>query len=116
MSRNYEPTNPNFFRSTTWKKLRAAVLKRDKETCVSCGSKRTPTVRHKKPRETGGEDSLLNLETLCPNCLRKTQEVAEVRKLEVETHISSYVDTMSRPKWHEYVYGGRRGAPEWRVK
>ena len=50
------------------KKIRAAVLKRDKHTCQACGKSPAAQVHHIKARRHGGKDELPNLITLCGRC------------------------------------------------
>lgn len=66
--------------SSHWKgggrKYRCAqVLKRDNFTCQTCGLRDTDIMQvdHRIERSVGGDDSMENLQTLCPNChARKT--------------------------------------------
>ena len=50
-----------------WRKIRLAVLKRDKYKCKYCGGK-ADTVDHVKPRADGGGDSNRNLVASCMEC------------------------------------------------
>jgi 5-methylcytosine-specific restriction endonuclease McrA len=50
-----------------WRKVRAAVLKRDNERCFYCGEQAT-TVDHLRPVSRGGTDDESNLAAACPNC------------------------------------------------
>jgi len=50
------------------KEIRAAVLRRDKQTCQACGKSPASQVHHIKARRHGGEDQLSNLITLCGHC------------------------------------------------
>jgi len=57
--------------STPWMKYRASVLRRDKYTCVYCGSKERIGLDHVIPRSKGGSDSPDNLVAACFPCNRK---------------------------------------------
>jgi len=48
--------------------LRQHVLKRDNWRCQNCGCLENLEVHHKKLRSQGGDDSELNLMTLCNSC------------------------------------------------
>src|SRR5208282_3866231 len=48
--------------------LRQQVLRRDGWRCQSCGTMSNLEVHHKEPRSHAGEDSELNLITLCAKC------------------------------------------------
>jgi 5-methylcytosine-specific restriction endonuclease McrA len=53
------------------RRLRAAVYKRDKDTCRYCRRKleaHERTLDHFKPRAQGGEDTYENLLTSCASC------------------------------------------------
>ena len=47
------------------------ILKRDKHTCVYCGSKEQLTLDHVIPRSRGGKNTWENLATSCLSCNRK---------------------------------------------
>jgi 5-methylcytosine-specific restriction endonuclease McrA len=52
-------------------KLRQQVLKRDKYRCQFCRKKKKDQelqVHHKIPRRDGGQNTIDNLETVCPPC------------------------------------------------
>ncbi len=51
-----------------WYNIRQKILKRDRYTCVHCGSKVNLTVDHKVALSLGGDNSLDNLTTLCKDC------------------------------------------------
>jgi 5-methylcytosine-specific restriction endonuclease McrA len=48
--------------------LRQQVLKRDDWRCQNCGRRENLEVHHKRMRSQGGDDSELNLITLCSTC------------------------------------------------
>ena len=55
----------------SYETLRQQVLRRDGWTCQSCGTKSNLEVHHKEFRSHVGEDSELNLITLCGKCHAK---------------------------------------------
>lgn len=64
-----------------WRKLRAAVLRRDKHLCQICKAKGKVTpateVDHIKPKFEGGKDELTNLQAICDVCHKiKTKQEA----------------------------------------
>jgi 5-methylcytosine-specific restriction endonuclease McrA len=52
----------------TYEKLRQQVLRRDRWRCQSCGAMSNLEIHHQQFRSRSGEDSELNLITLCPRC------------------------------------------------
>jgi ATP-dependent DNA helicase RecQ len=53
---------------TSYDKLRQQVLRRDGWRCQSCGAMSNLELHHQEFRSQGGEDSELNLITLCTGC------------------------------------------------
>ncbi len=55
-----------FYKSSAWRRLRAAALRRDRHTCVvpGCGQPAV-VVDHVVRRRDGGTDTLGNLRSLC---------------------------------------------------
>jgi len=51
-----------------YEKLRQQVLRRDGWRCQSCGAMSNLEVHHQKFRSQSGDDSELNLITLCNGC------------------------------------------------
>lgn len=51
--------------AANWRKLRAAVIKRDGRTCCVCGSVRDLDMHHLLRRSLGGRDEIRNLKLLC---------------------------------------------------
>jgi 5-methylcytosine-specific restriction endonuclease McrA len=51
-----------------YERLRQQVLKRDNWRCQNCGRQQNLEVHHKKMRSQGGNDSGVNLITLCHSC------------------------------------------------
>ena len=68
---------PNMIRANLWRKLRTAIVERDKGICQDCGRdlghlpKWYTEVHHIVPRVHGGGDHPMNLKTLCVECHRK---------------------------------------------
>ena len=54
-----------------YEKLRYEVLQRDNWRCQDCGRRENLEVHHKRMRSQGGDDSELNLITLCHSCHAK---------------------------------------------
>lgn len=52
----------------SYEALRQQVLRRDRWRCQSCSTMSNLEVHHKEFRSHGGEDSELNLITLCNTC------------------------------------------------
>jgi 5-methylcytosine-specific restriction endonuclease McrA len=51
-----------------YEKLRQQLLQRDNWRCQTCGSRENLEVHHKRMRSQGGDDSDVNLITLCCSC------------------------------------------------
>jgi 5-methylcytosine-specific restriction endonuclease McrA len=51
-----------------YERLRQEVLKRDNWQCQNCGHRENLQVHHKKMRGQGGDDSDMDLITLCYSC------------------------------------------------
>lgn len=88
------------FESKTWLKIRAAVLKRDGDKCMSCRTRSNLTIHHKIPRHEGGKDIMKNLEVLCEHC----HDVIECGG----DPIPSPTSKEAGKDWREWVYGGKR--------
>jgi 5-methylcytosine-specific restriction endonuclease McrA len=54
--------------SGAYEQLRQQVLKRDNWRCQNCGRQQNLEVHHKKMRSQRGNDSDVNLITLCHSC------------------------------------------------
>jgi hypothetical protein len=112
-----------------WQKVKAACLKRDKNTCKRCDKKgdkyeRPITAHHILPRSDGGEDYLENLISLCDPChdyveiheLRTRVDIIGSYEDEVNLHLEMSEESDSglreesfiRPEWHKWVYGGQK--------
>lgn len=65
---------PTFIKERAWRKVRAAVLERDRHQCQECGRdlSKYPAwyteVHHLMPVISGGSDHPANLITLCTEC------------------------------------------------
>jgi 5-methylcytosine-specific restriction endonuclease McrA len=63
------PKSPRFrLDPASYERLRQEVLRRDGWRCQSCGSMSDLEVHHQKFRSHSGDDSELNLITLCGAC------------------------------------------------
>jgi 5-methylcytosine-specific restriction endonuclease McrA len=51
-----------------YEQLRQQALKRDNWRCQNCGSRVNLEVHHNRMRSRGGDDSDVNLITLCHSC------------------------------------------------
>ena len=65
-----------------WRKLRAAILLRDRGVCAYCGDRAT-TVDHVIARANGGGDHPSNLVAACQPCNRSKGAKPDPRKLNV---------------------------------
>jgi len=54
--------------TSQWRKIRAAVLKRDRYSCHYCGARPVNVVDHLRPVSRGGTDDEANLIAACPGC------------------------------------------------
>lgn len=60
--------------------IKIKVLKRDKNTCLCCGSTKSLTIDHIIPISVGGVTVVDNLQTLCRSCnSRKQQKTIDYR-------------------------------------
>jgi 5-methylcytosine-specific restriction endonuclease McrA len=87
--------DPSFYRSTEWKKLRAACLYRDDYTCTKCNKrpegKSGLHVDHIVSRSKGGRDTLGNLQVLCVSCHKRKTNIGRPNWLKV-----NWVDNKKR--------------------
>ena len=64
-----EPKRPRVkLAADAYEQLRQKVLKRDNWRCQNCGRRESLEVHHRKMRSQGGDDSDVNLITLCHSC------------------------------------------------
>jgi 5-methylcytosine-specific restriction endonuclease McrA len=68
MSQRIPKSRPRRLSPTPYELLRSQVLKRDRWRCQYCGKARDLHVHHLQPRSHQGEDTELNLITLCARC------------------------------------------------
>ncbi len=59
--------NDPYYASTSWKRLRRAVLATRGRVCMACGEV-GEVVDHIVPRKRGGGDHASNLQVLCRSC------------------------------------------------
>ena len=58
--------------SKTWSKIKKFVLERDSNRCIYCGaSKEQMECDHVVPLSKGGDNSISNLASCCPDCNRR---------------------------------------------
>lgn len=61
--------------------MRRNIYKRDKYTCLRCGSKTNLTIDHIIPFSKGGKNSKSNTQTLCQDCNKwKGTQTIDFRK------------------------------------
>ncbi len=63
-----------------WQKTRAAVRRRDRNMCVSCGATERLSVHHLTPARRGGSDDMENLVTVCARCYARLEAQARRRE------------------------------------
>ena len=64
-----KPKNPPLrLDPESYRQLCREVLRRDGWRCQNCGSRENPQIHHKEFRSRSGNDSELNLITLCAGC------------------------------------------------
>ena len=73
-----------YLESATWKKIRAKVLKRDKQTCLACKG-RAQVVHHIRYPKKLGEEKLEWLYSLCMNCHDEIHRLAQTTTLRKAT-------------------------------
>lgn len=72
-------------------KVRQAVLQRDGNKCLLCGSKDNLTIGHIMPISRGGNSDIENLQTLCSSCSRSVHTSSvDFRKPYVKQWCSQY--------------------------
>jgi 5-methylcytosine-specific restriction endonuclease McrA len=69
---------------TAYEKLRQQVLRRDGWRCQCCGTMSNLEVHHHQFRSHSGEDSALNLITLCATCHVQVHRGLQGRSLSSE--------------------------------
>jgi 5-methylcytosine-specific restriction endonuclease McrA len=71
--------------SLSYENLRQQVLRRDGWRCQACGTMTNLEVHHKEFRSHPGDDSEVNLITLCAPCHREIHQLPE-RKWNIGRH------------------------------
>jgi 5-methylcytosine-specific restriction endonuclease McrA len=109
--RIYIPTPLN--RTAKEKPTKAAIYRRDNNTCQYCGSTRSLTIDHLVPRCRGGADSWDNLLLACSKCnVRKGHRTPEQSGLKLARKprpplpkVVEIVQRSTDPEWSKYGYG-----------
>jgi 5-methylcytosine-specific restriction endonuclease McrA len=109
--RTYIPTPLN--RTAKEKPTKAAIYRRDNNTCQYCGSTRSLTIDHLVPRCRGGADSWDNLLLACSRCnVRKGHRTPEQSGLKLTRKprpplpkVVEIVQRSTDPEWSKYGYG-----------
>jgi 5-methylcytosine-specific restriction endonuclease McrA len=99
-------------RTAKEKPTKAAIYRRDNQTCQYCGSTRNLTIDHLIPRCRGGADSWENLLLACSRCNtvkgHKTPEQAGLRLLRKPRpplpKVIEIVQKSDDPEWSEYAF------------
>ena len=79
---------PIMIRANMWRRLRTAIVERDRGICQDCGRelghlpKWYTEVHHIVPRVRGGGDHPSNLKTLCVECHRKYTDELLLSRIE----------------------------------
>jgi 5-methylcytosine-specific restriction endonuclease McrA len=104
------PSDP-YYRSPHWRRLRAARLKLDRNTCVvpGCG-KRATTVDHIKRRRDGGADTIANTRSLCDEHDRAVKERPDGKRANKGKLVvkGCFPDGTPRDPSHPWYTGGQR--------
>jgi 5-methylcytosine-specific restriction endonuclease McrA len=100
------PNDP-FYRTEYWRRIRTAILRRDRYVCVvpGCG-RRATVVDHIHPRRSGGVDSPSNLRSLCAMHDGQVKERSDGRRFNEGKLILEGVDRRGIPldpghHWHQ---------------
>jgi len=99
-------------RTAREKPTKAAIYRRDNNTCQYCGSTRSLTIDHLVPKCKGGEDSWTNLTLACAVCnTRKGSETPEQVGLKLKKKprpplpkVVEIVQRSTDPEWSQYAY------------
>jgi hypothetical protein len=70
---NNRKTHPYYYYGKDWLMIRKQVIKRDKNQCKRCKSKKRLHVHHKEKWLETNNNDLSNLITLCHSCHRKVE-------------------------------------------
>ena len=99
-------------RTAKEKPTKAAIYRRDNQTCQYCGSTRNLTIDHLIPRCRGGADSWENLLLACSKCNtvkgHKTPEQAGLRlRKKPRPPLPKVIEIVQRsndPEWSQYAF------------
>lgn len=99
-------------RTAREKPTKAAIHRRDNQTCQYCGSTRNLTIDHLVPRCRGGEDTWENLLLACSRCNtlkgHKTPEQVGLRlKRKPRPPLPKVIEIVQRttdPEWSQYAF------------
>jgi 5-methylcytosine-specific restriction endonuclease McrA len=99
-------------RTAKEKPTKAAIYRRDNQTCQYCGSTRSLTIDHVIPRCRGGSDSWENLTIACEPCNTKkgskTPEQAGLRlRKKPRPPLPKVIEIVQRstdPEWSQYAF------------
>ncbi len=99
-------------RTAREKPTKAAIYRRDNNTCQYCGSTRSLTIDHLVPKCKGGEDSWTNLTLACAVCnTRKGSKTPEQVGLKLKKKprpplpkVVEIVQRSTDPEWSQYAY------------
>lgn len=99
-------------RTAREKPTKAAIYRRDNNTCQYCGSTRSLTIDHLVPKCKGGEDSWTNLTLACAVCntrkgSRTPEQVGLKLKKKPRPPLPKVVEIVQRstdPEWSQYAY------------
>lgn len=99
-------------RTAREKPTKAAIYRRDNNTCQYCGSTRSLTIDHVIPRCRGGDSSWTNLTLACATCnTRKGSKTPEQVGLKLRRKpkpplpkVVEIVQRSTDPEWSQYAY------------
>lgn len=99
-------------RTAREKPTKAAIYRRDNNTCQYCGSTRSLTIDHVIPRCRGGADTWENLTLACSRCntikgSRTPEQVGLRLKRKPRPPLPKVVEIVQRstdPEWSQYAY------------
>ena len=99
-------------RAAKEKPTKAAIYRRDNNTCQYCGSTRSLTIDHVIPRCKGGDSSWTNVTLACSTCnTRKGSKTPEQVGLKLRRkprpplpRVVEIVQRSTDPEWSQYAY------------
>ncbi len=100
-------------RTAREKPTKAAIYRRDNNTCQYCGSTKNLTIDHLIPRCKGGADSWCNLLLACSKCntvkgYRTPEQVGLKLRRKPKPPLPKVIELVQRstdPEWIPYQYG-----------